>query len=116
MIPKQIIGDEIRLLYDKLIDFPKLFPKQDIFDKIYSVLNDMFNLMLRSLMRDKYRLLDSIIPHKTGGIARNPELSLIGEKGPEAIIPLVGSNKRYGKEILSHILPRYFPEMIGFRQ
>ncbi len=43
---------------------------------------------------------------------RGPQLSMIGEKGPEAVIPLVGANRKYGQEILNHIIPKYYPEMM----
>ena len=36
---------------------------------------------------------------------------MVGEKGPEAIIPLVGANKKYGEQILKYIIPKYFSDM-----
>lgn len=56
----------------------------------------------------------------TGGIAglakgisttKGPQLSMIGEAGAEAVVPLEGSNKKYGAAILKEIIPNYFPEM-----
>jgi len=46
-----------------------------------------------------------------GDIVSKPTYALIGEAGPEAIIPLSGKNKKYGESILSHVIPRYFPEL-----
>ena len=47
---------------------------------------------------------------------KGPEIAMLGEAGKEAVIPLQGTNKRYGEEILRSILPRYFPDMISYRQ
>jgi len=51
-----------------------------------------------------------------GGIVAGPQLSMIGEAGKEAIIPLQGLNKKYGKQILMQILPKYFPDMVSYKQ
>jgi len=42
---------------------------------------------------------------------KGPQFSLIGEAGPEAVVPLAGANKKYGKEILKSIIPKYFPDL-----
>jgi TP901 family phage tail tape measure protein len=53
------------------------------------------------------------IPKLAKGIksTRGPMSAIIGEDGAEAVIPLEGSNKKYGESILSHILPKYFSDM-----
>jgi TP901 family phage tail tape measure protein len=51
-----------------------------------------------------------IIGAQTGMITKGPQVSLIGEAGAEAVVPLEGVNKKYGKKLLAQILPRYFPE------
>ncbi len=48
---------------------------------------------------------------KTSG----PTLSLIGEDGPEAVVPLV-NNKSNGEAILRTIIPRYFPDLMSGMQ
>jgi hypothetical protein len=58
-------------------------------------------------------------PWATGGVAlaqkgfitRGPQPAIIGEDGSEAVIPLEGRNKKYGKEILKYILPKYYPDL-----
>jgi hypothetical protein len=47
------------------------------------------------------------------GIAetRGPMFSMIGERGPEAVVPLAGLYKERGRDILEHIIPKFFPEM-----
>jgi len=47
------------------------------------------------------------------GIAttRGPQFAMIGERGPEAVVPLAGAFKDRGRDILQHIIPTYFPEM-----
>lgn len=42
---------------------------------------------------------------------KGPMVAMIGEAGAEAVIPLEGANKKYGKDILMEIIPKYFPEM-----
>ncbi|RLG29110.1 hypothetical protein DRN98_08725, partial [Methanosarcinales archaeon] len=46
-----------------------------------------------------------------GFITRDPQLAVIGEAGSEAVVPLEGPNRRFGKQILEYILPRYYPEL-----
>jgi len=46
-----------------------------------------------------------------GFITRGPQLAVIGEAGSEAVVPLEGPNRRFGKQILEYILPRYYPEL-----
>jgi TP901 family phage tail tape measure protein len=59
-------------------------------------------------------------PFATGGIVglasgitktKGPTFAMIGEAGAEAVIPLEGGNKKYGRSILNEIIPKYFPEM-----
>jgi len=56
----------------------------------------------------------------TGGIlglksgierTRGSTFAMIGEEGPEAVVPLAGQFKDRGRDILEHIIPTYFPEM-----
>lgn len=46
------------------------------------------------------------------GIAKTvgPQLAMIGEAGAEAVVPLEGINKKYGRAILGEIIPEHFPE------
>jgi len=48
-----------------------------------------------------------------GGIFKSPSLGMFGEAGAEAIIPLEGSNKKFGANLLSAIIPEYYPEMMN---
>jgi len=78
---------------------------------------------LRSVLR-KIKLAKAKIPSilwpfvklpaegQRGGIVKSPEVALIGEAGPEAVVPLVGANRKFGKRILEYILPRYYPELM----
>ena len=80
--------------------------------------DDLINLTTISNLLTKYppEVVISWAGHKKGTITKGPELSMIGEAGAEAVIPLEGSNKKYGKTLMQHILPKYFPDMVGFRQ
>jgi TP901 family phage tail tape measure protein len=53
------------------------------------------------------------IPKLASGITttRGPMSAIIGEDGAEAVIPLEGSNRKYGASILSYIIPRYFSDL-----
>jgi TP901 family phage tail tape measure protein len=42
---------------------------------------------------------------------KGPMFSMIGEAGAEAVVPLEGSNRKYGLGILKEIIPNYFPEL-----
>jgi hypothetical protein len=42
---------------------------------------------------------------------KGPQQAIIGEAGAEAVVPLEGSNRKYGKSILQQILPKYFPDL-----
>ena len=50
-----------------------------------------------------------------GGITRThgPTNALIGEAGAEAVVPLEGANRRFGKQILDEIIPKYFPDILA---
>ena len=48
---------------------------------------------------------------RASAIVKSPVTALIGEAGPEAVIPLSGRNKRYGERLLKFIIPRYFPNL-----
>lgn len=48
-----------------------------------------------------------------GTIATKPTMGIIGEAGPEAVVPLTGSNKMQGRRILDYIIPKYYPELMG---
>lgn len=54
---------------------------------------------------------ENYIPKAKGGITTSPQQAIIGEDGAEAVIPLEGSNRKYGKNILQQIIPRYFPDL-----
>jgi len=47
-----------------------------------------------------------------GGIASKPTFGMFGEAGAEALIPLEGRNKKFGKRILESIIPSYYPELM----
>jgi len=53
-----------------------------------------------------------LVPGFAKGIAvtSGPTMAMIGENGPEAVVPLV-NNRDNGMEILKTIIPRYFPEL-----
>ena len=59
--------------------------------------------------------LNSVGYNQKGGIYNKPTMGVFGEKGAEALIPLEGKNRKYGREILSQILPSYYPELLGFQ-
>jgi len=70
------------------------------------------------------KIWDVIWPFAQGGLAglqrgisktRGPMMGMIGEKGPEAVVPLAGANRKYGAEILEQIIPKYFPDMMRFQ-
>ena len=48
---------------------------------------------------------------QTGLMVDKPTSSIIGENGAEAVVPLEGSNRKYGKSILQKIIPKYFPDL-----
>ena len=50
--------------------------------------------------------------YQRGTIANKPTLGMFGEKGAEALIPLEGANKKFGRRILEDIIPRYYPELM----
>lgn len=50
--------------------------------------------------------------YQKGLIATQPTLGMFGEKGAEALIPLEGANRKYGKELLQYIIPEYYPELM----
>ena len=49
--------------------------------------------------------------YQEGGIVSGPQFTEIGENGPEAVIPLTGTNKKFGKDLLEYIIPKYYPEL-----
>jgi len=50
---------------------------------------------------------------KRGGIASSPTFGMFGEAGAEALIPLEGTNKKFGERILNEIIPKYYPELMN---
>ena len=46
-----------------------------------------------------------------GSITSSPQMAMIGEAGAEAVVPLEGANRKYGKSILEKIIPQYFPDL-----
>ena len=44
---------------------------------------------------------------------KGPMSAIIGENGAEAVVPLEGINRKYGRRILEEILPKYYPDLIG---
>jgi len=50
---------------------------------------------------------------QTGGVVKSPTFGLFGEAGAEALIPLEGSNRKFGKSILESIIPEYYPELMN---
>lgn len=50
-----------------------------------------------------------------GMFAKGPQLSVIGEAGKEAVIPLEGVNRKYGRELLEYILPKYYPDLVALQ-
>lgn len=52
-----------------------------------------------------------VIPHADGGIVTSPEIGLIGEAGPEAIIPLSKEKRNQAKSLLASVeeIVRYDP-------
>jgi len=47
-----------------------------------------------------------------GGIAKGATLGVFGEAGAEALIPLEGANRKFGRNILETVLTEYYPEML----
>ena len=43
---------------------------------------------------------------------KGPMLAMIGEAGPEAVVPLQGKNKKFGERILNYIIPKYYPDIM----
>lgn len=67
---------------------------------------DEFGDFVRGVIRDG-------IPHgQKGFITKGPQLSMIGEKGAEAVVPLEGANRRFGKNIMQHVLSSYYPDLM----
>ena len=62
--------------------------------------------------------INAIIPKwkfpefQRGGIAKSPTLGMFGEAGAEALIPLEGANKKFGRKMLESIIPDYYPELL----
>ena len=50
--------------------------------------------------------------YQSGGVFNAPTLGVFGENGPEALIPLSGTDRKYGLELLNAIIPRYYPELM----
>jgi hypothetical protein len=70
--------------------------------------------MLRSSIR---RSAEGLMALQRGAaITRGPQLSLIGEAGAEAVIPLEGRNRKYGESLLSEIIPKYYPNLLQLQR
>jgi hypothetical protein len=62
-----------------------------------------------NLMKEDVKSFSAL---KKGAITRGPQLSMIGEKGAEAVIPLEGFNKRkYGEDLFRSIMPIFLPNL-----
>lgn len=86
---------------------------RDFTNNIYQSTRHMLNVS--NLMEDAARSLANAIARlksQKGGIATSPTLGIFGEAGAEALIPLEGRNKKFGREILSTIIPKYYPELM----
>jgi TP901 family phage tail tape measure protein len=66
---------------------------------------DMFGAILEVIKAVSFPFQHGI--KKTSG----PTLSMIGEAGAEAVVPLEGANRKYGISILQDIIPKHFPEI-----
>jgi TP901 family phage tail tape measure protein len=70
------------------------------------ILGGIFGFSKGGIVGDKVSALQRGIQRTTG-----PQLAMIGERGAEAVVPLEGINKKYGRNILSKIIPKHFPEL-----
>lgn len=62
--------------------------------------------------RSARRVASSVNKNAQGGIYKSPSIGMFGEEGAEAIIPLEGTNRKYGEELMRHIIPKYYPELM----
>jgi len=51
--------------------------------------------------------------YQRGMITDKPTMGVFGEAGAEALVPLEGKNKKFGRQILETIIPNYYPELLG---
>jgi TP901 family phage tail tape measure protein len=47
---------------------------------------------------------------------KGPTLAMIGEDGAEAVVPLEGANRKYGEDILGHVLSNYYPDLMKLQK
>jgi len=99
------------IFYDDVKDSSKIFGDnlKSVFDKFITSMDSLIkrisNLSLSLASRG----------HQRGGIFSQPTVGMFGEAGAEALIPLSGKNKKYGRNLLEQILPKYYPDMVGFQ-
>jgi hypothetical protein len=48
-----------------------------------------------------------------GGLVNSPTVGMIGERGPEMILPLTGPHRDKGLSLLNLAIPKYFPELMN---
>jgi hypothetical protein len=63
------------------------------------------------LLEEDPELYDILYSQKGITETKGPQHAVIGEAGAEAVVPLEGANRKYGKSILQQILPKYFPDL-----
>ena len=122
--PIESVGTPKKPRMPKLPEFPRFEPIKEpkIFDdSIVKHLIKISNTLISihktlSMSKDgAYRNpINMPVPkYAKGGVAERASLGIFGESGDEAIVPLEGVNKKFGRDILNSIIPEYYPEMMG---
>lgn len=57
-------------------------------------------------------ILSHFRPNQKGGIFSKATAGVFGEAGAEALVPLEGSNRKFGERILQNIIPKYYPDLM----
>jgi len=77
---------------------------------------DLYEVMgIEGIVSEINPALAKLLFKARGGITSGPTPAIIGERGAEAVIPLEGANKKFGKDILDYIIPKYYPELMKQR-
>jgi len=51
-----------------------------------------------------------------GGIFNSPTAGVFGEKGAEALVPLEGTNRKYGENIMKYLLSTHYSNLLGMQK
>ncbi|MBE3094413.1 MAG: phage tail tape measure protein [Actinobacteria bacterium] len=108
IITKNDIDTEINK--DHIIDIDiKPTTKKEWWDGIWTQISGFFDYF-KGLFG--VHAMGGIVGLQKGAMVKGPQMALVGEAGPEAIIPLEGMNKKYGEELLKYIIPKYYPDLL----